>query len=134
MDFTTVGWKNIFFFKGSIFLHNKAACKWFQTERWWHFEGSLLATVSSYPPPLWLNFEIRGYHSRYTLPSRYPPLIFLRREAPENFFSKEIPNKKILLQIPPPSFPEKTGQGGGAVSGVIPPDGLTFFPLIGYRD
>ena len=73
---------------------------------------------------------IRGYHSRYfpsplefelrlsryanflsfspyqrlslQIPPTFPPA-----QSAGKFFSKEIPNKKILLQIPSPSFPQK---------------------------
>ena len=57
-----------------------------------------------------------------------PPPFFPPARSAGKFFSKEFPNKKILLQIypdTPPSFPEKTGQGGGGY--------LEWYLLIGKR-
>ena len=48
---------------------------------------------------------IRGYHSRY------PPPYFPPARSAGKFFSKEIPNKKILLQIPPDVLEKKLFYG-----------------------
>ena len=51
--------------------------------------------------------EIRRYHSRYP-----PPLIFLRREAPENFLVRKSLIKNFCSRYPPLLFQKKPDNGG----------------------
>ena len=51
-----------------------------------------------------------------------PPPSFPPARSARKFFSKEIPNKKILLQIPPLLFQKKTDKGGGGY--------LEWYPLM----